>query len=386
MDCDEFCLAVHHKSGHLVEIVQHDDLGFFLGIHRLEGSQHVGHPSVSGCLVDFERHMSHTESRMAALLAVRLRAAEILREEEVEAPFRSGQIFFGVHRSEQGVLLHPLIKLFHQLDEKRLPADGLINIHRGRFPRPGAGPAALQDFRSGQEAIAMSSPDWVREALASTRLLSNLSDELMDQLATSFVERTYQKDEAIFHQGDPGDALFVIASGQVRVEKEILDGTPVTLALRGPGAVIGELALLDGAPRSATVYALEMVKGLSLARSSFITFLGDNNEALKSLLGILSQRLRESDQKIEDLGSKTLVQRLGGVLLQLAETEGKAAKDGIVLSSTVNYQLLTGLLCTNRESVSRAVRGLRDEGLLDKSGRSFLLRDPQGLSDLYHGD
>ena len=138
----------------------------------------------------------------------------------------------------------------------------------------------------------MSSPDWVREALASTRLLSNLSDELMDQLATSFVERTYQKDEAIFHQGDPGDALFVIASGQVRVEKEILDGTPVTLALRGPGAVIGELALLDGAPRSATVYALEMVKGLSLARSSFITFLGDNNEALKSLLGILSQRLR----------------------------------------------------------------------------------------------
>ena len=229
----------------------------------------------------------------------------------------------------------------------------------------------------------MKSPTWIRESLASTRLLSNLSEEALDRLAPSFVERVYQKGEAIFHQGDPGDALFLISSGQVRVEREILDGTPVTLALRGPGSVIGELALLDGTTRSATVYAMGMVKGLSLARSSFLTYLGDHTEALKSLLAILSHRLRESDQRIEDLGSKTLAQRLAGVMLKLATTEGKPEEEGIELSSTVNYQLLTGLLCTNRESVSRAIRSLRETGLLDKAGRRFVLKDVQGLSDLY---
>jgi CRP/FNR family cyclic AMP-dependent transcriptional regulator len=229
----------------------------------------------------------------------------------------------------------------------------------------------------------MNSPTWIRESLASTRLLSNLSEETLDRLVPLFVERVYQKGEAIFHQGDAGEALFLISSGQVRVEKEILDGTPVTLALRGAGSVIGELALLDGSTRSATVYAMGMVKGLSLARSSFLTFLGDNTEALKSLLAILSQRLRESDQRIEDLGSKTLAQRLAGVMLKLAATEGEQGQDGIKLSSTVNYQLLTGLLCTNRESVSRAMRSMKESGLLDKAGRLFVLKDVQGLSDLY---
>lgn len=230
----------------------------------------------------------------------------------------------------------------------------------------------------------MNSPNWIRDSLASTRLLSNLPDQTLEQLVPLFVERIYQKDEAIYHQGDAGDSLFLISSGQVRVEKEILDGTPVTLALRGPGSVIGELALLDSTTRSATVYAMGQVQGLSLARSSFLTFLGNHTEALKSLLAILSQRLRESDQRIEDLGSKTLTQRLAGVLLKLAATEGEPAKDGIKLSATVNYQLLTGLLCTNRESVSRAMRQLREIGLVDKSGRLFLLKDLQGLSDLYH--
>ena len=230
----------------------------------------------------------------------------------------------------------------------------------------------------------MNSPNWISDSLASTRLLSNLPEETLEQLVPSFVERIYQKGEAIFHQGDPGDALFLISSGQVRVEKEILDGTPVTLALRGPGSVIGELALLDGTTRSATVYAMGTVKGLSLARSSFLTFLGDHTEALKSLLAILSQRLRESDQRIEDLGSKTLAQRLAGAMLKLAATEGRQEGEMITLSSTVNYQLLTGLLCTNRESVSRAMRSMRDSGLLDKSGRLFVLKDVQGLSDLYH--
>lgn len=226
----------------------------------------------------------------------------------------------------------------------------------------------------------------VVEALAKTRLFSGLTGEALEGLAPLFVERTYEKEEVIFRQGDQGEALFVLASGQVAVEKEIMDGRRVTLALRGPGAVLGEMALIDGAERSASVYAVERTKGLTLARSSFFRFLSQHSEAFQSLLVILCQRLRESDRKVEDLGSKTLLERLAGTLLDLAHAEGTPAGGGVELSSTVNYQLLTGLLCTNRESVSRAIRELRDQGLLDKKGRRFLLTDLQGLSDLYQSN
>ena len=227
------------------------------------------------------------------------------------------------------------------------------------------------------------STEFVRDALNSTRLFSGLPDPILDELAPLFVERTYEKEEVIFRQGDEGEALILVVSGQVRVEKEIMDGRRVTLALRGSGSVLGEMALLDGSPRSASLYALERTKGLSLARSAFFRFLTEHGEALQNLVIILVQRLRESDQKIEDLGSKTLLQRLAGTLLQLASQEGTSVKEGIELSSTVNYQLLTGLLCTNRESVSRAIRELRNKDLLEKSGRKFVICDLQGLADLY---
>jgi len=227
------------------------------------------------------------------------------------------------------------------------------------------------------------SANLILEALNATRLFADLPDELLTQLAPLFTERCYEKEEVIFRQGDEGEALFVITQGQVSVEREILDGRRVTLALRGPGAVLGEMALIDGSARSASIYALQRTKGLSLARSSFFHFLAEHRLALQTLLVILCQRLRESDQKVEDLGSKNLVERLAGALLDLAPKEGTDTEAGVELSPVVNYQLLTGLLCTNRESVSRAIRELRDQELLEKAGRRFVLRDLQGLADLY---
>jgi CRP/FNR family transcriptional regulator, cyclic AMP receptor protein len=230
------------------------------------------------------------------------------------------------------------------------------------------------------------SKEFVTKALTATRLFSGLPADILNELAPFFVERTFEKDEVVFHQGDEGEALFVVISGQVSVEREIMDGRRVTLALRGPGSVLGEMALLDGTERSASIYAIERTKGLTLARSSFFRFLSGHAEAFQSLLIILCQRLRESDQKVEDLGSKTLLERLAGTLLNLASTEGTASEAGVELPAMVNYQLLTGLLCTNRESVSRAIRELRKMDLLDKVGRRFLLKDLQALSDLYQSN
>lgn len=330
--------------------------------------------------------MSRPQSGVSPFRTVGLRPSEILHQKEVKASSGSGHVFLRVHWAKQRILFYALIELVHEFHEKILATDSFINLHTAVFLSQGQKPRRVswkRKIEESSEGYPMDAAPWIGDSLATTRLFSDMPEEALQQLIPAFVERIYQAGEAVFHQGDPGESLFVIGTGQVRIEREILDGTPVTLALRGPGSVIGELALLDGSPRSASVYALGTVKGLSLARSAFLGFLADNAPALKSLLAILSQRLRESDQRIEDLGSKTMVQRLAGALLKLASSEGDSTHDGIVLSSTVNYQLLTGLLCTNRESVSRAIRSLRESDLLDKSGRLFVLTDPQGLSDLY---
>lgn len=225
-----------------------------------------------------------------------------------------------------------------------------------------------------------------RDALLETRLFSALSEEVREALLPLFSRQTFHDESPLFHQGDVGDTLFLLLSGQVRVVREVLDGRCVTLALRQAGTVIGEMALIDGHQRSASVYAVEEVETLCLARTVFYRFLESNPAAYQGLLVLLCQRLRESDQKIEDLGTKSLRQRLAGTLLDLATDEGRETEDGVLLTDLVNYQLLTGILCTNRESVSRAARELINMGLVDKAGRQFVLLNLQGLADLYEAE
>jgi CRP/FNR family cyclic AMP-dependent transcriptional regulator len=147
--------------------------------------------------------------------------------------------------------------------------------------------------------------------------------------------------------------------------------------------VLGEMALLDGAERSASIYALERTKApefsslqlLSISQRPHRGLPESSLHSLPATSGVGPEGGRSRFQ--ESAGA------VAGTLLSLAKAEGTTTADGVELSSVVNYQLLTGLLCTNRESVSRAIRELRKMELIDKAGRRFLLKDLQGLSDCY---
>lgn len=218
-------------------------------------------------------------------------------------------------------------------------------------------------------------------ALKASVLFASLSDSQRTALSDLFMPSVYQAGESLFLQGEAGDHLVLLTAGQVRVEREVLSGRSVTLALRGPGDVLGEMALIDGHPRSASAYAIEGCQALVLGRDRFYKFLKRHPELYPPLLVNLCQRLRESDRKFEDLAVKSIRQRLSTLFLEMADGEGSVTEAGVELSSKVNFELLSGLLCTNRESVSRTVRELRAEKLIDKNGRRFVLLDLQGLAD-----
>ncbi len=220
----------------------------------------------------------------------------------------------------------------------------------------------------------------LEQALEKSFLFSSLEPSQRTALGQLFVPMDYQKGESLFLQGQAGEHLLLLVGGQVRIEREVLSGRSVTLTLRGPGDVLGEMALIDGHPRSASAYAIENCQTMVLGRERLYEFLRSHPELYPALLVTLCQRLRQSDRKFEELAVKSIRQRLAGLFLELADNEGEDTAAGIELSSKVNFELLSGLLCTNRESVSRTVRELRNDQLLDKNGRRFVLLDLQGLA------
>lgn len=217
------------------------------------------------------------------------------------------------------------------------------------------------------------------EALAGVPVLAALEPSELEQLADRAVPRRFHKGEQIFSQGEPGKELYLVVSGTVQITKESAIGREITLALRERGACVGDMALIDGQPRSASGYALGDCTCLVLGREEFQHFLADNPEACQRLLVLLSARLREAAQRVEDLAVRTVRQRLASVLASFALKEGEPDGQAILLPSTVNYKMLTGLMCTTRESVSRAAAELIDDGLLDRKGRRFKILDLDGL-------
>jgi CRP/FNR family transcriptional regulator len=160
------------------------------------------------------------------------------------------------------------------------------------------------------------------ELLRAVPLFQELSPESREELACRVRERTFAPGEEIFHVGDPGDHLFVITEGRVRIELPTDDGPPVVLNVIEPGEFFGELALCDGRPRSASAIAMEAVHTLTLSHADFQDFLGVSPQASGHIIMVLSDRLRQvSDHLAESIFYDT-ASRLARRLLELAEQEG----------------------------------------------------------------
>ena len=142
----------------------------------------------------------------------------------------------------------------------------------------------------------------VREALMACRLFAGLDETRLDLVVGALRARRFRRGETIFHGGDPGDALFIVSSGSVKILVTPEDGSePAILTVVGPGGFFGELALLDGAARSATAVAVEQVETLVLRRDAFDHLVDDDAGIRRALLGALASEIRRLTAQVEDL-------------------------------------------------------------------------------------
>ncbi len=217
------------------------------------------------------------------------------------------------------------------------------------------------------------------ELLQRVPLFSELSPSELEQVARVAVPRSFPRDTRVFHEGDEGDACYIVHTGTCRVTREHSDGRAITLASLGPGAIFGELAMFDGERRSASVEAIDDVELLALPASDVRALIRDHAEMAEKLVVALTRRLREANERISRQSFQTVPSRVAGVLRRLvAEDEGlPGAREGVTIRMT--QADLAQLAGTSRESVSRFLATLERAGVVEVGRGRVTVLDPVRL-------
>ena len=212
-----------------------------------------------------------------------------------------------------------------------------------------------------------------KQLLRRVSLFSGLKEDELDALAEVTARKTFQKQSVILLAEEEGNSLFIIQKGRVKVSILSEDGREIVLTLLGDGEFFGEMSLLDGLPRSATVIALEDTEALMLRREDLLRLIERTPQIAIKLMAELTIRLRKTDQKIESLALLDVAGRVASALLQLAADEGEGGPEGLAIRNHPTQQLLANMTGTTRETVSRVLKRFRNEGYMATRGRNWII-------------
>ena len=209
-------------------------------------------------------------------------------------------------------------------------------------------------------------------------LLARLEEEELRALASNGHVHNYSNGSALFHEGDPGDSLYIVIEGGVRIVVASPKGEEATVALLGPGECVGDLALLDGKPRSASAIASGNTKTLVVRRDDFTQWLAERPKAAFALLETLSLRVRRTDEALADFAFLDLPQRLAKRLLNVASIQ----QDGHKLAGfqiRITQAELASMLGVSRESVNKQLNRFARDGWISLSRGAVTLDDAEAL-------
>ena len=189
--------------------------------------------------------------------------------------------------------------------------------------------------------------------------------------------------EVLFHAGDPGEGCYLLREGVVKAAVVAKDGQERLLAVLGPGALIGELSLIDGEPRSATISALKPSQLLHLPAGVFYRLADSNPLVYREALKILARRLRETNESMVAQGTVPVVGRVARAFVMLAEGLGEQRPGGhILIADKITQADIAGMAGVARENASRAINDLLRDGILDREGSHYVVVRPDELKDL----
>jgi CRP/FNR family transcriptional regulator, cyclic AMP receptor protein len=211
-------------------------------------------------------------------------------------------------------------------------------------------------------------------------LFTSLKDEEIEILAALLRRRSIKKGDIIFQKGDEGTALYAILRGCIQIIVTTPVGDTITVAILNDGDFFGEMALLDGMPRSADAVALEETQLAVLDRKDFLPFLAQHEHAVLAILRTLSLRLRRTDELLAEICFLTLSTRLAKRLLELARgVDTGSGSDASAFAMGMTQKELSSLLGVSRESVNKELKILRDKGIVSTERNKIVILDRERL-------
>ncbi|MBC8478595.1 Crp/Fnr family transcriptional regulator [bacterium] len=223
------------------------------------------------------------------------------------------------------------------------------------------------------------------EFLKTVRIFRNLDPQALQELGECFSLRKYRRNNLIIFEEDAGMLFFVIRSGQVKISRISQQGEEVILAILGAGQFFGEVSIIDGGTRSATVTSLDDVELMSIGRDRFQYFLNKYPKLAMALLREMAARFRKSDAQIKSLSLMDARQRVANTLFQLALELGLERREREYVIGDLPLQRdLASIAGTSRETVSRIITRFQEEGVVQRDGNSLIIPDLFRLERIFN--
>lgn len=223
-----------------------------------------------------------------------------------------------------------------------------------------------------------------RGLLRGVSIFRSLDDALLDSLVGVTTTKKLRDGQVLFRKGDSGRQLYGVIEGRLKIYASGADGKEVVFGLSDPGEVIGEIALLDSNPRSATVVAVAASELLVLDRRDFLPFLERQPRVAVELAEVLATRLRRLSELTEDSVLLAMRSRLAKKLVSLAGTYGTPCQTGVRIEIKLSQQALGDMIGTSRESINKQLRSWNEAGLVSSLKGYITVHDVEGLETLAH--
>ena len=218
------------------------------------------------------------------------------------------------------------------------------------------------------------------EALARAGIFQGVEPSAVAALSKQLQPVDFPRGHVVFNEGEPGDRLYIIVTGKVKLGRRSADGRENLLTIMGPSDMFGELSIFDPGPRTSTATTVTEVRAVSMDRDALKAWIEARPEISEQLLRVLARRLRRTNNTLADLIFTDVPGRVAKALLQLAQRFGSQEAGLLRVTHDLTQEEIAQLVGASRETVNKALADFAARGWLRLEGKSVLILEPDRLA------